>query len=60
MPAFVWFASPDGRLHFLNDRWRAYTGLSLEQSLPDGWTDAVHPDDRARTAAICRMRASEA
>ncbi|WP_245930596.1 PAS domain S-box protein [Methylobacterium radiodurans] len=52
VPAFVWFASPDGRLHFLNDRWCAYTGLTLEQSLPDGWTDAVHPDDRARTAAI--------
>ncbi|MFB0489960.1 PAS domain S-box-containing protein [Methylobacterium sp. OAE515] len=52
VPAFVWFASPDGRLHFLNDRWCAYTGLSLELSLPDGWTDAIHPDDRARTAAV--------
>ena len=52
VPAFVWFASPDGCLHFLNDRWCAYTGLSLEASLPDGWIAAVHPDDRARTAAI--------
>ncbi|SFT23491.1 PAS domain S-box protein [Methylobacterium sp. yr668] len=52
VPAFVWFASPDGRLHYLNDRWCAYTGLDTQASLPDGWIEAVHPDDRARTAAV--------
>ncbi|WP_461658313.1 PAS domain S-box protein [Methylorubrum aminovorans] len=52
VPAFVWFASPDGHLHFLNDRWCEYTGQTLEAALPDGWIEAVHPDDRARTAAV--------
>ncbi|WP_244535591.1 PAS domain S-box protein [Methylorubrum salsuginis] len=52
VPAFVWFASPDGHLHFLNDRWCEFTGQSLEAALPDGWIEAVHPDDRARTAAV--------
>lgn len=52
VPAFVWFASPDGHLHFLNDRWCEFTGQTLEAALPDGWIEAVHPDDRVRTAAI--------
>ncbi len=52
VPAFVWFASPDGHLHFLNDRWCEFTGQSLEDALPDGWIEAVHPEDRARTAAV--------
>ncbi|MFC6050730.1 PAS domain S-box protein, partial [Methylobacterium hispanicum] len=51
VPAFVWFASPDGHLHFLNDRWCEFTGQTLEAALPDGWIEAVHPDDQARTAA---------
>lgn len=32
--------------------WRAFTGQSLEQIQGWGWADAVHPDDRRRTAAI--------
>ncbi|MEE7456029.1 histidine kinase [Methylorubrum populi] len=52
VPAFVWFASPDGHLHFLNDRWCEFTGQTLEAALPDGWIEAVHPDDRVRTAAV--------
>jgi PAS domain S-box-containing protein len=27
-------------------RWQEITGLPLEQSLGDGWTAAIHPDDR--------------
>ena len=52
VPAFVWFAAPDGHLHFLNDRWCEFTGQTLDAALPNGWIEAVHPDDRARTAAV--------
>ncbi|ACA15584.1 multi-sensor hybrid histidine kinase [Methylobacterium sp. 4-46] len=52
VPAFVWFAAPDGRLHFMNSRWCEYTGQTPEEVLPDGWIAAVHPDDQAQTAAI--------
>ncbi|WP_158287883.1 PAS domain-containing protein [Falsiroseomonas bella] len=50
-PNFVWFATPDGALHYLNDRWFEFTGQRQEDALPDGWATTLHPDDAARTAA---------
>ncbi|MGX5774859.1 PAS domain S-box protein [Methylorubrum zatmanii] len=44
-PAMIWFGDPDGSVSYLNDRWYAYTGLTPEQSLPMGWSEAIHPDD---------------
>jgi two-component system sensor histidine kinase UhpB len=43
----VWSLSPDGVLDFVNQRWIAYTGLSIEEALerPNG---IVHPDDLPR------------
>lgn len=32
--------------------WRAFTGQSVEQIQGWGWADALHPDDRQRTAAV--------
>jgi len=52
LPAFVWFATPDGELHYFNDRWYEYTGQTPEQALPNGWTTVVHPDDTGRTAEM--------
>ena len=52
VPAFVWFATSDGQLHYLNDRWFEYTGQAVEEALPDGWSAALHPDDAERTAAV--------
>jgi PAS domain S-box-containing protein len=50
VPAFVWFADPDGSVHYLNDRWYEYTGQTPAEALPHGWANAIHPDDRARNA----------
>lgn len=50
VPAFVWFATPDGHLHFFNDRWYEYTGQTEAEALPDGWANVLHPDDQERTA----------
>jgi len=50
VPAFVWFATPDGRVHFLNSRWYEYTGQTPEEALPDGWAGVLHPDDAQTTA----------
>jgi PAS domain S-box-containing protein len=50
VPAFVWFATPDGQLHYFNDRWYEYTGQTPETALPDGWVATLHPDDVQRTA----------
>jgi PAS domain S-box-containing protein len=45
LPGLVWTALPDGRVDFLNQRWREYTGLSLEEACGLGWQATVHPDD---------------
>jgi PAS domain S-box-containing protein len=47
IPAVVWSNSRDGSTDFLNQRFRDYTGLSLEWGRSWVWMDALHPDDRA-------------
>jgi len=48
LPAMVWSKSPDGSADFLSQRFREYTGLSVEDGLGWGWMkNAVHPEDRA-------------
>jgi PAS domain S-box-containing protein len=47
-PAIVWFGNADGTLSYLNRRWYEYTGQTLAQALPSGWTDMIHPDDMAQ------------
>ncbi|HXN49258.1 MAG TPA: PAS domain S-box protein, partial [Bryobacteraceae bacterium] len=48
IPGFVWSATPDGSVDFLNQRWCDYTGVSLEDGLGAAWQTAIHPDDSAR------------
>ncbi len=45
IPGLVWSALPDGHFDFLNQRWREYTGLTLEQASGWGWRAAIHPED---------------
>lgn len=45
IPAFTWSARPDGSVEFVNQRWREYAGLSLEESQGWGWQAAIHPQD---------------
>ncbi len=52
LPAFVWFATPDGSLRYFNDRWYEYTGQTPEEALSNGWAAMLHPDDAERTAAM--------
>jgi diguanylate cyclase (GGDEF)-like protein/PAS domain S-box-containing protein len=46
MPQIVWMTRPDGGNAYFNLRWVEYTGLSLEESLGEGWLKPFHPDDR--------------
>jgi PAS domain S-box-containing protein len=52
IPEMLWSASPDGAIEYCNGRFLDYTGLSLEQTLIDGWMKALHPDDVEPTVAI--------
>jgi formate hydrogenlyase transcriptional activator len=45
IPAFTWSAHPDGSVEFVNQQWREYAGLSLEESQGWGWQAAIHPED---------------
>ncbi|HEV3310425.1 MAG TPA: response regulator, partial [Chloroflexota bacterium] len=49
--SLVWETTADGEVEDLPE-WRAYTGLSVEEVRGWGWLNAVHPDDRARTAEV--------
>ncbi|TDW29736.1 GGDEF domain-containing phosphodiesterase [Cryobacterium psychrophilum] len=40
-----------GGLLTANDQWLALSGLSLRESLADGWVKAMHPDDLDRVSA---------
>ena len=47
IPTIVWRKLPDGSADFLNQNFREYTGLSLEDGLGWGWMmNAFHPEDR--------------
>ena len=54
IPGLVWSALPDGQVDFLNQRWREYTGMSLEEAGGWGWQAAVHPQDLPRLLVIWR------
>ena len=45
IPHIVWTANSAGEIDFFNHRWIEYTGLTIEQSLNDGWQLLIHPDD---------------
>ncbi|WP_338871007.1 PAS domain-containing protein [Myxococcus stipitatus] len=45
LPQLVWMSRPDGHHIYFNQRWYAFTGLSREQSVGEGWRRVIHPDD---------------
>lgn len=40
----AWAASPEGQIHWYNQRWTAYTGIEAEELIKNGWKSALHPD----------------
>jgi len=60
LPALVWSKLPDGSADFLNQRFREYTGLSVEEGLGWGWMNAFHPEDRAEEEWRAAFAAGEA
>jgi PAS domain S-box-containing protein len=48
LPALVWMIDPEVRALYANARWTGYTGLSIAETLGDGWMQAIHPDDSER------------
>jgi PAS domain S-box-containing protein len=50
-PIGIFRSDAAGRFTYTNPRWQQKTGLTLEQSLGEGWIAAVHAEDRERVAA---------
>ncbi len=48
MPQIVWATRADGGNIYFNQHWMDYTGMTLEESLGDGWNKPFHPEDRQR------------
>jgi PAS domain S-box-containing protein len=46
-PLGVFHTDAHGRCTYTNARWQSIFGLSLAQSLGEGWSSTLHPDDRA-------------
>ncbi len=44
--AIVWVSDPRGHFVVQQSKWESYTGQSFEEHKGDGWTQAIHPEDR--------------
>jgi len=45
LEGFVWSANADGEVDFLNQKWCDYSGLSLRDSVGQGWRCTVYSED---------------
>lgn len=54
IPQIVWMADREGEIHYYNQRWFDYTGLTLEQSVGSGWKGTLHPDDLPQCLKLWR------
>jgi PAS domain S-box-containing protein len=57
-PWMVWMSDPDGTRTYFNSGWLDTTGRRLEDELGEGWSAAVHPDDRERGLVAVREAAA--
>ena len=47
-----------GKCLYTNPRWQSISGLTLEESLGDGWTLALHPEDAATVVSAWEKTAA--
>jgi len=51
-PVGIFHTDAQGQCIYTNPQWQQVFGLTLEQSLGEGWVRAIHPDDRAGVLAM--------
>jgi two-component system CheB/CheR fusion protein len=54
IPVIIWTANTEGKLDYVNHRWREYTGFDLEDSKTKQ-SELVHPDDLETSATAWRQ-----
>lgn len=57
IPGLVFETDPEACNTYVNEQYRAYTGLPFDALLGERWREVVHPDDRSRVAAAWREAA---
>ncbi|BAY43197.1 PAS/PAC sensor hybrid histidine kinase [Scytonema sp. HK-05] len=50
-PVGIFLTDTLGKCTYINPRYQAIYEMTLEESLGDGWTRAIHPEDRGRVIA---------
>ncbi|MFN8255124.1 MAG: ATP-binding protein [Bacteroidales bacterium] len=48
IPFGLYVCNPEGGNEYVNDEYCRLTGLTFEESMNEGWTKALHPDDLER------------
>ena len=51
-PAVIWVSGLTPKCTFINKTWTDITGQSMEDAIGIGWTERIHPEDRAAAQAI--------
>jgi diguanylate cyclase (GGDEF)-like protein/PAS domain S-box-containing protein len=59
MPIGLYATDANGACIYTNERWQEIYGLSLEESLGDGWAETLHPEDRSAVFAEWIQAAEE-
>ncbi|MBC7457376.1 MAG: PAS domain S-box protein, partial [Bdellovibrionaceae bacterium] len=51
-PLIVWTSTPAGQVDYANSKWYEYTGFTPAQTMGFNFTNAIHPDDVAKTMEL--------
>jgi diguanylate cyclase (GGDEF)-like protein/PAS domain S-box-containing protein len=57
-PQVIWMGDSTGYVTYCNRYWFRYTGLTMGQTLGDGWISALHPEDQDRVLTLWRQSAA--
>jgi PAS domain S-box-containing protein len=50
-PVGIFTSEPNGDNIFVNESWCAMAGMTPEQARGNGWSQALHPEDRQRVVS---------
>ncbi|MBC8136891.1 MAG: PAS domain S-box protein [Fibrella sp.] len=54
-PVMVWTSDASAKCDWFNKPWLDFTGRTMAQETGDGWSEGVHPDDRASCLQTYRI-----
>ncbi|MEC4983998.1 MAG: PAS domain S-box protein [Oscillatoria sp. PMC 1068.18] len=58
-PICVFYTDAQGNCLYTNDRWQEIAGITQAEALGEGWSQAIHPEDRERVYSEWYQTASE-